>query len=63
MRVIHQKNAGASAARNAGLDAASGRYLQFVDADDWVLPGLYEAALPILEQGADVLFFGVENVG
>ena len=63
VRVIHQKNAGASAARNAGLDAASGRYLQFVDADDWVLPGLYEAALPILEQGADVLFFGVENVG
>ena len=46
VRVIHQKNAGASAARNAGLDAASGRYLQFVDADDWVLPGLYEAALP-----------------
>ena len=63
VRVIHQKNAGASAARNAGLDAAAGRYLQFVDADDWVLPGLYETALPILEKGADVLFFGVENIG
>lgn len=63
VRVIHQKNAGASAARNAGLDAAAGRYLQFVDADDWVLPGLYKTALPILESGVDVLFFGVENVG
>lgn len=63
VRVIHQKNSGASAARNAGLDAAAGRYLQFVDADDWVLPGLYETALPILENGADVLFFGVENIG
>ena len=36
VRVIHQKNGGASAARNAGLAAAKGRYVQFVDADDWV---------------------------
>ncbi len=63
VRVIHQKNAGASAARNAGLEAAKGRFLQFVDADDWVLPGLYDAALPLLNEGADVLFFGIQNVG
>ena len=63
VRVFHQKNGGPSAARNAGLDAAAGKYLQFVDADDWVSPGLYDAALPPLEEGADVCFFGVENVG
>ncbi len=61
--VIHQKNAGASAARNAGLDAATGRYIQFVDSDDWVLPGLYENALSLLEPNIDVLFYGVENIG
>lgn len=62
VRVLHQQNGGASAARNAGLAAARGRYLQFVDADDWVHPGLYEAALPPLEAGADVCFFGVDTL-
>ncbi len=36
IRVIHQKNAGAAAARNTGLDAATGEYLVFVDSDDWL---------------------------
>lgn len=58
VRALHQKNGGASAARSAGLAAAKGRYIQFVDADDWLLPGLYAAALPQLET-ADLFFFGI----
>ena len=47
VRVIHKANGGLSSARNAGLDTAQGRYVWFVDADDWIemgaLPKLHEA--------------------
>lgn len=35
--VIHQENAGVSAARNRGIEVSKGRYLVFVDADDYIL--------------------------
>ena len=48
IRVIHQANAGLSAARNAGIEIARGQWLSFVDSDDFVAPtflqALYEAA-------------------
>ena len=41
-RVIHKKNGGVSSARNAGLNAAEGDYIGFVDPDDWIEKDMYE---------------------
>ncbi len=43
VKVIHQENAGVSAARNAGLKVAQGEWVTFVDSDDIVLDGFLES--------------------
>lgn len=50
IQVIHQKNGGAAAAKNAGLRAASGKYLSFVDSDDYLEPDVYGFLVKILEE-------------
>lgn len=47
IKVIHQTNQGLSAARNAGMDIATGEYISFIDSDDYINPHFYEK----MEQG------------
>ena len=55
VRVIHQGNTGPSGARNAGIDAAKGEYLLFVDSDDTVSPELISVLYGLLcEYNADI---------
>jgi glycosyltransferase EpsJ len=49
VRLINQPNAGVSAARNAGLSAAAGELIAFVDADDWLRPDAYETMISALD--------------
>ncbi|MDE6245397.1 MAG: glycosyltransferase [Treponemataceae bacterium] len=59
-RVIHQENAGVSAARNAGLDIARGEWIAFVDSDDWIEPKTYEVAYKTaIEKSADLVQWNV----
>ena len=48
IKVLHQGNAGVSAARNAAIAAASGEYLAFLDVDDTVVPNFVEKAGSLL---------------
>ena len=47
--VIHQKNKGVSAARNAGLSIARGKIVGFVDPDDWIEPDMYKILMDAIE--------------
>lgn len=59
IRLISQDNLGVSSARNAGIDAAQGDYITFVDSDDGFIPDAIETAVAYLEDNkADVVTYG-----
>lgn len=59
IQVIHQGNAGVSAARNVGLDAAKGEYILFVDSDDWIEQETCSSLLSTARRHlADIVCFG-----
>lgn len=63
IRVIHRKNGGLSAARNSGIEIARGKYIMFVDSDDYLVPnvlGYLEQTME--EKNLDVLRYNYQNV-
>lgn len=56
VKVIHQSNSGLSCARNAGLSIATGKYIGFIDSDDYILPNYFYELISIAERyDADIV--------
>lgn len=59
IKVIHKENGGLVSARKAGVQAATGNYIGFVDGDDWVGPGFYQSLYNAISQNdCDVAIAG-----
>ncbi|WP_028550871.1 glycosyltransferase family 2 protein [Paenibacillus sp. UNC451MF] len=62
IKLVHQSNQGVSAARNAGLQEATGTYIGFVDADDYVDKDMYEVLYnTAIESDYDVVISNFES--
>ena len=59
LQIIHQENAGAGAARNAGLAKAVGKYIVFIDSDDYVDKEYFSL---LANHDEDVVFIDVEAI-
>lgn len=64
-RVLHHEhNRGLSAARNIGMDAATGNYVYFLDSDDWISDNCIEKLVePLLREKVDIVIGDYEMVG
>lgn len=59
--VITQANSGAAKARNKGILSAAGKYIGFVDADDYIEPDMYELMLSKMSDNTDLVMCGRYN--
>ena len=64
VRLLQKANGGVSSARNMGIDAATGKYVMFVDADDYLVPDGIVRMVDLAEsEEADIVKYKIEFVG
>lgn len=58
IKVLHKQNGGPSSARNLGIEHAQGKYIWFVDSDDWIEQGALSRIFNVMDNSsADICFF------
>ena len=62
VHIFYGEHKGASAARNTGLDMATGEFVAFMDCDDCIRDDFFEQSRPLMDEGADLYIFGIERV-
>ncbi|MEO2652605.1 glycosyltransferase family 2 protein, partial [Enterococcus mundtii] len=63
IKVIHKENGGLSSARNAGIEMAKGKYLGFIDSDDYIAEDMFEILYDqLLDYDADIATIGMIDV-
>ncbi len=60
VKVIHRENAGVSSARNTGIDIACGKYIMFVDSDDYIKKDMLSEMVEYMNKGYDLVFTEIE---
>lgn len=63
IKVVHKKNGGLSDARNAGMQIATGKYISFIDSDDFISLDFYQTLLDVIKRtDCDIVECGVLKV-
>ena len=62
IKVVHQNNNGVSVARNVALDIAIGKWIWFIDSDDYIVPNALSVLVPTIQSiTCDTIFFGLKH--
>lgn len=62
IKIIHQSNGGMSSARNTGIKAASGKYITFIDSDDYINSETYSKCIPFFLRNIEVVVFSADII-
>lgn len=62
VKLINQENSGPSVARNKGIDLANGKYISFVDADDYLEKNMIEKMINYIEQDVELVISGYNRI-